>query len=121
MSSSPTAPTSMTGSSSTCASPDEVAVIACGALAGHVREIAARRGWPLHNRPGQIAPEAERMALDLLGRGYRVVLGYADCGSYGALDEVCARLGISRLPGLHCYDVLAGPEAIAAMLAREPG
>src|SRR5579875_2841074 len=106
MSSSPTAPTSMTGSSSTCASPDEVAVIACGALAGHVR---------------QVAPEAERMALDLLGRGYRVVLGYADCGSYGALDEVCARLGISRLPGLHCYDVLAGPEAIAAMLAREPG
>ncbi len=105
-------------------------MIACGALAGHVREIAARRGWPLHvrslpaqlhNRPGQIAPEAERMALDLLGRGYRVVLGYADCGSYGALDEVCARLGISRLPGLHCYDVLAGPEAIAAMLAREPG
>ncbi len=107
-----------------------MAVIACGALGGHIREIAARRGWPLelhtlpsllHNRPDQIAPEAERLARELTGRGMRVVLGYADCGSYGALDDVCSRLGLGRLPGLHCYDVLAGPDRLRAMLEREPG
>jgi hypothetical protein len=105
-------------------------VIACGALGGHIREIAARRGWPielhclpslLHNRPGQIAPTAERLARELQGRGLRVALGYADCGSYGALDELCQRLGLRRLPGLHCYDVLAGPDRLRAMLAAEPG
>jgi hypothetical protein len=105
-------------------------VIACGALGGHIREITARRGWAvelhtlpslLHNRPDRIAPAAERLARELTGRGLRVVLGYADCGSYGALDELCSRLGLRRLPGLHCYDVLAGPDRLRAMLEREPG
>jgi uncharacterized protein DUF1638 len=107
-----------------------VAVIACGALGGHVRQIAGRRGWPvevhtlpalLHNRPERIAPAAERLARELSGRGLRVVLGYADCGSYGALDELCSRLGLRRLLGLHCYDVLAGPDRVQALLEREPG
>jgi len=107
-----------------------VAVIACGALAGPVREITARRGWPaevhslpavLHNRPARIAPAVERLATDLLGRGRRVAVAYADCGSYGALDELCTRLGLRRLPGLHCYDVLAGPERMRAVFEAEPG
>jgi hypothetical protein len=105
-------------------------VIACGALGAHIREIAARRGWQvelhtlpslLHNHPERIAPAAERLARDLQARGLRVVLGYADCGSYGALDELCERLNLRRLPGLHCYDVLAGPGRLRAMFEREPG
>jgi hypothetical protein len=105
-------------------------VIACGALAGHIREIATRRGWQielhslpslLHNHPERIAPAAERLARELQARGMRVALGYADCGSYGALDELCARLGLRRLPGLHCYDVLAGPDRLRGMFEREPG
>jgi len=114
------------------ASPAErpVALIACGALGGHLREILARRGWRaelhclpalLHNRPAKIAFEAERLALQALARGQRVAVAYADCGTYGALDEVCARLGLRRLPGLHCYDVLAGPERMRAVFEAEPG
>jgi hypothetical protein len=57
----------------------------------------------------------------LQARGLRVALAYADCGSYGALDELCARLGLRRLPGLHCYDVLAGPDQVRAMFEAEPG
>src|SRR5690242_20363675 len=136
MSSCPTAPTSTTVSSHSCRSPADgaaaspVVLIACGALGGHVREILARRGWRaelhclpalLHNRPAKIAFEAERLALQALARGQRVAVAYADCGTYGALDEVCARLGLRRLPGLHCYDVLAGPERIRAVFEAEPG
>src|SRR5215467_3656692 len=136
MSSSPTGLTSTTPSSSSCGSPTEVAaaaavaVIACGALGGHLREIAGRRGWDveivclpamLHNSPRQIAPAAERLALSLLADGKRVVLAYADCGTYGELDRLCERLGLARLPGLHCYDVLAGPDRIRAALEAEPG
>jgi hypothetical protein len=75
----------------------------------------------LHNRPDQIAPAAERLARDLQAGGHRVALGYADCGSYGALDEICERLGVMRLAGLHCYDVLGGADRVAAVLDREPG
>lgn len=95
-----------------------------------MRDIAARRGWAvdvhslpalLHNRPDRIAPAARGLALELQARGQDVVLAYADCGSYGALDRVCAELGLRRLPGLHCYDVLGGPDQVAAALAAEPG
>ena len=51
---------------------------------------------------------AERLARELQADGLRVVLAYADCGTYGALGELCTRLGLRRLPGLHCYDVFAG-------------
>ncbi|HEX9066162.1 MAG TPA: DUF1638 domain-containing protein, partial [Streptosporangiaceae bacterium] len=133
-----------TGSSSNCSSrPDQaalpdssdqperrLAVIACGALGGHVRAIAARRGLDiqvrtlpsmLHNSPRQIAPLTEQLAGELQRAGFTVAVAYADCGTYGALDEVCERRGLRRLPGLHCYDVYAGPERIEAALAAEPG
>jgi hypothetical protein len=105
-------------------------VIACGALSGPIREITRRRHWPvelhslpslLHNRPGQIGPHVERLAVAALDRGLPAAVAYADCGTYGALDEVCGRLGLRRLPGLHCYDLLAGPSRVADLFADEPG
>jgi hypothetical protein len=129
MSSSPTAPTSTTASSTSCPS-QPVEIIACGALAGHIRDIAARRGWPvavrslpavLHNRPQKIPILAERLVVSALSSGRVVALAYADCGSYGALDQLCARYGVPKLPGLHCYDVFAGAPRIEAMFEAEPG
>jgi hypothetical protein len=105
-------------------------VIACGALGAHIREIVTRREWDvelhflpalLHNRPERITPAAEEIAQAAQARGMRVALAYADCGTYGALDELCSRLGLRRLPGLHCYDVLAGPDRIQALFDAEPG
>jgi hypothetical protein len=105
-------------------------VIACGALAGLVREVAARRGWNLrvhslpaglHNRPQQIAPAVRELAGELRSGGLAVGVAYADCGSYGALDTVCAELGLPRLRGLHCYDVLGGADRVRAALEAEPG
>jgi hypothetical protein len=75
----------------------------------------------LHNRPQKITIEAERHVVRALRAGRTVALAYADCGTYGALDELCARYGVRRLPGLHCYDVFAGPSAMAAMFEAEPG
>ncbi len=75
----------------------------------------------LHNRPDRIAPAVAELAPVLLARGAAVALGYADCGSYGALDELCASLRIGRLRGLHCYDVLGGADRVRALFAREPG
>ena len=86
-------------------------VVSCGALALHVKRIAARRGWDLevralppelHNRPDRIAPAV----ADAAG-GDDVVMAYADCGTRGALD------GHRRLAGAHCYEVYGA--------AHEPG
>ena len=101
------------------------AVLACGALAFDVRDIARRRGWDidvvpvpalLHNRPEQI-PAA---VSDALATHDVVAVAYADCGTYGALDDVLADTGVKRLSGDNCYDVLSHEEVDQAM-AEEPG
>jgi hypothetical protein len=97
-------------------------VVACGALALDVRRIAVRRGWEidvvpvpalLHNRPESI-PAAVRQAAT--GREV-IAVAYGDCGTQGALDE----LGLPRLAGDTCYDILGGSAEVAALLAEEPG
>jgi hypothetical protein len=106
------------------------ALVACGALAQPAAAIAARKGWALdvhplppllHNRPERIAGEVRRKAAALLPHYERVVVGYADCGTYGALDDVCRELGLSRLEGLHCYDVYAGAERLERFFDEQPG
>jgi hypothetical protein len=90
----------------------------------------ARHDWPvdvhplpplLHNRPHLIADEVRRLAGELSATYDSVVVGYADCGTYGALDAVCDELGLRRLPGLHCYDLFVGESELAARLEAEPG
>ena len=118
----------MTSSSSD--SPSRTDVIACGAIARHVDDIVRRRGWDvvihplpplLHNAPKEIAPAVESMIAELAPSGHRIVVAYADCGSYGALDAVIERHGIGRLAGQHCYDVFAGADEIRAMLDEQAG
>jgi Protein of unknown function (DUF1638) len=126
----------MTSSSISWPSPSDAtaitpaAIVACGALGPSIRDIVARRDWNvevhllpalLHNRPRQIAPRVERLVGQLQTRGQCVIVAYADCGTYGALDEVCERRGVERLRGQHCYDVFAGAERLAAWWAEEPG
>ena len=78
-------------------------VVACGALAVHVREIARRRGWDLdvrplppelHNRPEGIRAAVDAAAGDLVA--------YADCGTRSALD------GLPHLGGADCYEIFNG-------------
>ena len=104
--------------------------MACGALAQPAAAIVAKRGWPvdvhplpplLHNHPDRIAGEVRRLAGELATSYDQVVIGYADCGTYGALDEVCRDLGLRRLPGLHCYDIYAGPSRLERFFDEQPG
>jgi len=107
-----------------------VALICCGALSTDITAICEQRGWDvdlhplpplLHNQPKLIAPRVEELIVELRKTYERIAIAYADCGTYGALDEVCARHGVERLAGDHCYDLYAGAEAIAELSAQEPG
>jgi hypothetical protein len=76
-------------------------VVACGALALHVKKIAARRGWDLDVRPVppelHNRPEKIRAAVQEAANGDDV-----DCGTRGALD------GLPRLAGADCYQLFGG-------------
>ncbi len=107
-----------------------VGIVACGAIAADVSAIASRNGWHvevkplpplLHNHPQRIADEVDAALDDLARRHDALAVAYADCGTYGALDAVCARRGVARLGGAHCYDVYAGSDRIARLLDEEAG
>ena len=131
MSSSPTAPTSTTGSSTS--SPSDQSrppLVACGAIAQPAaasspaaagRSTCTRCRRCCTTSPQLIAGEVRRLATELAGRYDEVVVGYADCGTYGALDAVCEELGLRRLPGLHCYDLYAGASRLAPFFDEQPG
>jgi hypothetical protein len=106
-----------------------IGVVACGALAVHVRAIARRRGWDvdvhpvpalLHNRPERIPTAVEAELVRLAGEYDELAVAYADCGTYGALDAVLERTGARRLRGDHCYELFGG-EAARAAVEDEPG
>ena len=104
-----------------------VNVIACGALASDLIELDRERGWGLsihplppllHNHPERIAGQVEEL-LDRIESP--TLIAYSDCGTYGALDKVCERRGVRRLPGAHCYDVYVGSDGVEQIMQAEPG
>jgi hypothetical protein len=122
--------TSTTGSWPNSDSRADLGVVACGAIAQHVTDIARRRGWSidvhplpplLHNHPERIAAAVEERLAALRGHYPKLAVAYADCGTYGALDAVCDRHGVARLRGGHCYDLFAGTDLMRSLFDEEPG
>jgi hypothetical protein len=68
----------------------------------------------LHNRPERIPAAVGDVAPG-------TIVAYADCGTYGKLDELVEMSGARRLPGLHCYDLYAGPDTVRELFHMEPG
>jgi hypothetical protein len=106
------------------------ALILCGALSADASAWIEESGADvaihplpplLHNRPERIAPEVERLVLELKDNYDEIAIGYADCGTHGALDEVCERLDVRRLPGRHCYDLYAGEDEMTQIWEAQPG
>jgi len=107
-------------------------VVACGALAADLRAVLQADGLDrhveveylpanLHNRPERIAPALRPRLEAAADAGQPVFVAYADCGTGGLLDPVVERLGATRLPGAHCYEVFAGAATFAALADAEPG
>ncbi|RMF37280.1 MAG: DUF1638 domain-containing protein [Alphaproteobacteria bacterium] len=114
------------------ARPGRVRLIACGALAREILALIRLNGWEhlelsclpalLHNRPDRI-PEAVRMRIHAArAEGVaRIFVVYADCGTGGLLDTVCAEEGVERVPGPHCYAFFDGLETFDARAGDEIG
>ena len=107
-----------------------IGIVACGALATHIGDIAAVQQldltiYPLppllHNRPEKIAGEVDALLTQIKVKHSKCAVAYADCGTYGALDVVIARHGVKRLGGNHCYDIFAGAPKIQAIMDADAG
>jgi hypothetical protein len=111
--------------------PASILVITCSAVAREVNDIKKLGQWAqmdlqsitadLHVTPEKI-PKAVADKIDRARDKYdHIFVAYGDCGTSGELDRVLEERGVSRLPGAHCYDFLAGQETYAQLQEQEPG
>jgi hypothetical protein len=108
-----------------------ILVITCAAVAREVNEIKKLGQWArmdlqsisadLHATPEKI-PRAVADKIDQARDTYdHIFVAYGDCGTSGELDRVLEERGVSRLPGAHCYEFLAGHETYARLQDEELG
>lgn len=112
-----------------------VLILACGALAREIRDIARLHELDnvtleclpasLHMTPDLIAPAVRGRLRRHDGAFARVMLGYADCGTGGHLVDLCAEFStdtttVEMMPGAHCYQFYAGNQTFLDMHDDDP-
>lgn len=102
----------------------KILLLACGALAREIIAVQDQHGWDYmdlqclpaiyHNHPEKIVP-AIQMAVAKHRDSYAdIFVVYADCGTGGQLQTACDALGVTMVPGPHCYSFFEGNETFAA-------
>lgn len=94
-------------------------ILACGALANEIVALKKQLGLSdadvklqclpaeFHNTPQKIAPRIAEILGQSRADYDRVLVGYGECGTGGALDKVLAEFDAERLPHAHCYEFFA--------------
>jgi hypothetical protein len=106
-------------------------VIACGALIAELRALIELNAWDhieltaipadYHVTPDKITAAVEAKIQAARGRYAHILVGFGDCGTRGALDEMLTREGVARIEGAHCYAFYSGLDTFEAMQNDEPG
>jgi hypothetical protein len=101
-----------------------ILLLACGALAREILDLIKANGWShmdlhclpaiLHVHPDKIPDAVEQAVLKYRDAYDDVFVVYADCGTRGALQRLCDRLGVEMVQGPHCYSFFEGNAAFAA-------
>ncbi len=98
-----------------------ISIIGCGALAHEILAILKTNQMEhvsltclpaiLHNTPDKI-PNAVRDKINVLRKSgiEQIYVAYADCGTGGLLQKVCAEENVEMIEGPHCYAFFQGLE-----------
>ncbi len=104
-------------------------IITCGALAKDTQTIMAKYQWSVtlkalpasyHLTPQKIAPALDMLLSEIRDDYDQVIVVYGECGAVG-LEAVLAKHRAVRVGGAHCYEMYAGADQFAQLMAVEPG
>ena len=101
---------------------EKLLVIACGMIAREVLAVKEQLALDhleltclpaeFHYYPDRIPPAMDKAISEAKAEGYKsIFIGYADCGTGGMLDTVCAKHGVERMAGPHCFAFYQGLDA----------
>jgi len=106
-----------------------VLVLACGALAREILAVTKGNGFQhidlhclpaiLHNHPERIVPAVTEAVATYRESYETIFLAYADCGTGGQLQKAARDLGVTMLPGPHCYAFFEGTDGFVERAADE--
>jgi hypothetical protein len=110
-----------------------VHLISCGVFRFALEHLAITKRYPnltiellpshLHLFPGQLKDTLQEKFATTAQRQNqeqcKVVCLYGQC--FQGIDEVCRTHRAVRVPGLHCYEILLGPDCFAQIIADCPG
>ncbi len=98
----------------------KIGIVACGAIVREMIAVANEQKWnykltavpaQYHNVPQKIAPAVQKRLDEWADKFDLILVGYADCGTAGALDEVVERYPhVVRIAGPHCYEFYGGAQ-----------
>jgi hypothetical protein len=104
-------------------------IIACGVFRPALEHLEIEKRRPdvsvsflpsrLHLDPGRLQKELEAGITAARERGERVLCLYGEC--FPEIDEFCSRRGVSRVRGLHCYEMLLGDQAYRQIVEEAAG
>ncbi len=103
---------------------ENIRVIACGALAREILAVCDANRLDhidlvclpaiLHNHPEKIPDAVDQAICEAQSLGFqKIFIAYADCGTGGLLDRICAKHGVERIAGPHCYSFFWGNNSFA--------
>lgn len=106
-----------------------IRIIACGVFRDALRQIEPQQFNPevtiayitpyLHNHPQELKQEILHQ-IDLAQKaGDEILCLYGRC--YPELDDHLDAMGIPRIPGEHCYEILLGSKRFHAIIDEEAG
>ncbi len=106
-----------------------ILLLACGALAHEILALIRQNGWShldlhclpanLHLWPDRIPKAVEEAVTARRAQYDDVFVVYADCGTGGALQQTCDRLGVKMVEGPHCYSFFEGNARFAEIAEEE--
>jgi hypothetical protein len=106
-----------------------IRIIACGVFRDALRQIEPQRFYRnvsityvppfLHNHPQKLKQEILHQIHLAQKAGDEILCLYGRC--YPELDDHLDAMGIPRVPGEHCYEILLGSQRFHAIIDEEAG
>ena len=106
-----------------------IRIIACGVFRDALRQIEPQRYFQnvaityitphLHNYPQKLQKEILYQIRLAQKAGDEILCLYGRC--YPELDDHLDAMGIPRIPGEHCYEILLGSQRFHAIINEEAG